>query len=113
MVRSHGQTHLFLWLDIDDFLRCSKRHPETASFEDFIEAKEFNIGYRNNLVFIVDKEAKYSASSNFYLRTTARFAIFLASFRNRKNALSWIYFMIIWRQGYRRKKERKISRELS
>lgn len=47
--------------------------------DDFIEAKEFNIDYRNNLAFISDKEAKYSASSNFYLKTTARFAIFLAS----------------------------------
>ncbi|KAA2241516.1 AAA family ATPase [Chitinophaga agrisoli] len=47
--------------------------------EDFMEAKEFNIDYRNNLAFISDKEAKYSASSNFYLKTTARFAIFLAS----------------------------------
>jgi hypothetical protein len=47
--------------------------------DDFIAAREFNIDYRNNLAFIADKEAKYSASSNFYLKTTARFAIFLAS----------------------------------
>lgn len=47
--------------------------------DDFIEAKEFHVDYRNNLAFIADKEAKYSASSNFYLKTTARFAIFLAS----------------------------------
>jgi hypothetical protein len=47
--------------------------------DDFILAKEFNIDYRNNLAFIADKDAKYSASSNFYLKTTARFAIFLAS----------------------------------
>ena len=47
--------------------------------EDFKAAKEFNIDYRNNLAFIADKEAKYSASSNFYLKTAARFAIFLAS----------------------------------
>jgi len=46
---------------------------------DFIEAKEFNIDYRNNLAFISDKNARYSASSNFYLKNTARFAIFLAS----------------------------------
>lgn len=46
---------------------------------DFMEAKEFHIDYRNNLAFIADKEARYSASSNFYLKTTARFAIFLAS----------------------------------
>jgi hypothetical protein len=47
--------------------------------DDFIAAKEFNIDYRNNLAFISDKDAKYSASSNFYLKTAARYAIFLAS----------------------------------
>ncbi len=47
--------------------------------QDFKAAKEFNIDYRNNLAFIADKDAKYSASSNFYLKTAARFAIFLAS----------------------------------
>ncbi|MCD6011142.1 MAG: hypothetical protein K0Q79_1004 [Flavipsychrobacter sp.] len=47
--------------------------------DEFISAKEFHIDYRNNLAFIADKDAKYSASSNFYLKTTARFAIFLAS----------------------------------
>lgn len=47
--------------------------------DDFIAAKEFNIDYRNNLAFISDKDAKYSASSNFYLKTAARFALFLAS----------------------------------
>lgn len=52
--------------------------------DDFIEAKEFNIDYRNNLAFISDKEAKYSASSNFYLKTSARFAIFLASLEIKK-----------------------------
>jgi septal ring factor EnvC (AmiA/AmiB activator) len=36
--------------------------------EDFKAAKEFNIDYRNNLAFIADKDAKYSASSNFYLK---------------------------------------------
>ncbi|MGS4347107.1 hypothetical protein ACKUSY_16265 [Myroides odoratus] len=47
--------------------------------KDFFEAKEFNIDYRNNLAFISDKNAKYSASSSFYLKNSARFAIFLAS----------------------------------
>ncbi len=46
---------------------------------EFFEATEFHIDYRNNLAFISDKEAKYSASSSFYLKTSARFAIFLAS----------------------------------
>ncbi|RTZ01959.1 AAA family ATPase [Flavobacterium sp. GSP6] len=47
--------------------------------KDFFEAKEFHIDYRNNLAFISDKNAKYSASSSFYLKNSARFAIFLAS----------------------------------
>lgn len=47
--------------------------------QEFVEAKEFNIDYRNNIAFISDKDAKYSASSNFYLKTAARYSIFLAS----------------------------------
>jgi hypothetical protein len=47
--------------------------------DDFYEAKEFHIDYRNNIAFIADKQAKYSASSSFYLKTSARYAIFLAS----------------------------------
>lgn len=47
--------------------------------KDFVEAREFNVDYRNNIAFISDKDARYSASSNFYLKTAARYAIFLAS----------------------------------
>jgi len=47
--------------------------------KDFFEAKEFHIDYGNNLAFIADKNAKYSASSSFYLKNSARYAIFLAS----------------------------------
>ncbi|MCC7302530.1 MAG: AAA family ATPase [Bacteroidia bacterium] len=47
--------------------------------DEFFEAKEFHIDYRNNIAFIADKEAKYSASSSFYLKTSARYAIFFAS----------------------------------
>lgn len=46
---------------------------------EFFQAKEFHIDYRNNMAFISDKDAKYSASSSFYLKTSARFAIFLSS----------------------------------
>jgi len=52
--------------------------------KDFVEAKEFNVDYRNNLAFISDKDARYSASSNFYLKTAARYAIFLASLEIKK-----------------------------
>tara|TARA_B100000378_G_scaffold103846_1_gene82806 strand:+ start:2604 stop:4517 length:1914 start_codon:yes stop_codon:yes gene_type:complete len=47
--------------------------------DDFFEAEEFHIDFRNNLAYISDKEAKYSASSSFYLKISARFSIFLAS----------------------------------
>ena len=47
--------------------------------DDFFEAKEFHIDYSNNIAFISDKNVKYSASSSFYLKTSARFSIFLAS----------------------------------
>lgn len=47
--------------------------------EEFKNANEFYIDYANNIAFLSNKYAKYSASSNFYLKVTARFAIFLAS----------------------------------
>jgi len=46
---------------------------------EFFQAKEFHIDYKTNIAFISDKGAKYSASSNFYIKASARFAIFLAS----------------------------------
>lgn len=47
--------------------------------EEFTKATEFNIDYKNNLAFISDRNERYSSSSNFYLKTSARYAIFLAS----------------------------------
>jgi hypothetical protein len=47
--------------------------------KDFYQAKEFQIDFRNNIAFISDKDAKYSASSSFYLKISARFSLFLAS----------------------------------
>ncbi len=47
--------------------------------DDFKNASEFFIDYSNNMAFLSSKFSKYSASSNFYLKVTARFAIFLAS----------------------------------
>lgn len=47
--------------------------------EDFYEAKQFHIDFRNNIAYISDKDAKYSASSSFYLKISARFSLFLAS----------------------------------
>lgn len=47
--------------------------------EEFKNANEFFIDYSNNITFLSNKYSRYSASSNFYLKVTARFAIFLAS----------------------------------
>lgn len=47
--------------------------------DDFKNASEFYIDYSNNIAFLSSKFSKYSASSNFYLKVAARFAIFLAS----------------------------------
>jgi len=47
--------------------------------DEFKNANEFYIDYTNNISFLSNKFSKYSASSNFYLKISARFAIFLAS----------------------------------
>ena len=47
--------------------------------DEFKNASDFYIDYSNNIAFLSNKFSKYSASSNFYLKVTARFSIFLAS----------------------------------
>lgn len=47
--------------------------------DEFKNANEFTIDFSNNIAFLSNKYSKYSASSNFYLKVAARFAIFLAS----------------------------------
>lgn len=47
--------------------------------DEFKNASDFFIDYSNNMTFLSNKFSKYSASSNFYLKVSARFAIFLAS----------------------------------
>lgn len=47
--------------------------------DEFKNANDFFIDYSNNITFLSNKFSKYSASSNFYLKVSARFAIFLAS----------------------------------
>jgi hypothetical protein len=47
--------------------------------EEFKSASDFFIDYSNNISFLSNKFSKYSASSNFYLKVSARFSIFLAS----------------------------------
>lgn len=47
--------------------------------EEFVKATQFTVDYRNNIAFISDRNERYSSSSNFYLKTSARYAIFFAS----------------------------------
>lgn len=47
--------------------------------DEFKNADDFHVDFSNNIAFLSSKYAKYSASSNFYLKISARFAIFLAS----------------------------------
>lgn len=47
--------------------------------DEFKNASDFFIDYSNNIAFLSNKFSKYSASSNFYLKVSARFSIFLAS----------------------------------
>ncbi len=47
--------------------------------DEFKNAEDFHIDFSNNIAFLSSKYAKYSASSNFYLKIAARFALFLAS----------------------------------
>ncbi|OAV66755.1 hypothetical protein Barb4_02759 [Bacteroidales bacterium Barb4] len=47
--------------------------------DEFKNARDFFIDYSNNIAFLSNRYSKYSASSNFYLKVSARFALFLAS----------------------------------
>ena len=47
--------------------------------QEFTNANDFIVDFSNNIVYLSNKYAKYSASSNFYLKIVARFAIFLSS----------------------------------
>lgn len=47
--------------------------------DEFKQARDFSIDYSNNITYLSKKFSKYSASSNFYLKVSARFALFLAS----------------------------------
>lgn len=46
--------------------------------QEFTNADDFYVDFSNNIVYLSNKHSKYSASSNFYLKVVARFAIFMA-----------------------------------
>ena len=49
--------------------------------EDFMRAQDFVIDYNQNMAYISDQRNKLSASSAFYLKMVARFAILFASLK--------------------------------
>ena len=49
--------------------------------EDFIKAQEFVIDYSQNMAYISNQRIKLSASSAFYLKMVARFALLFASLK--------------------------------
>lgn len=46
---------------------------------DFARASDFHVEFANNMVYLSEKYAKYSASSTFFLKLVARYALFFAS----------------------------------
>ena len=57
------------------------KHDELRQLE-FQSADDFTIDYKQNIAYISNQYIKLSASSGFYLKMAARFAIFLASLKN-------------------------------
>lgn len=57
------------------------KHDELRQAE-FQSVDDFTIDYKQNIAYISNQYIKLSASSGFYLKMAARFAIFLASLKN-------------------------------
>lgn len=53
-------------------------HDESRQ-EQFMQADDFKVNYKQNLAYISNQRVKLSASSEFYLKMAARFALFFAS----------------------------------
>ena len=54
-------------------------HKDLNREEGFKEARALKIDYSSNSIYVDDKLKRFSASSNFYLKNTVRFALFFAS----------------------------------
>ncbi|WP_415376405.1 hypothetical protein [Patiriisocius sp. Uisw_017] len=54
-------------------------HEDLNREDGFKEAKSLHIDYGSNSIYVDDKQKRFSASSNFYLKNTVRFALFFAS----------------------------------
>ena len=49
---------------------------------EFRNATDFTMNFKQNMAYLTDQHIKLSASSSFYLKMAARFALFLASLHN-------------------------------
>lgn len=47
--------------------------------QEFMDASDFYVDFSNNIAYLSNRFSKYSASSSFYLKIVARFALFLSS----------------------------------
>jgi len=54
-------------------------HEDLNREDGFKDSKSLRIDYGSNSIYIDDKQKRFSASSNFYLKNTVRFALFFAS----------------------------------
>lgn len=54
-------------------------HHDQDRQAEFMKAQKFVIAYNQNMAYITDRYSKLSASSSFYLKMVARFALFLTS----------------------------------
>ena len=54
-------------------------HHDQDRQAEFMKARKFVIAYNQNMAYITDRYSKLSASSSFYLKMVARFALFLTS----------------------------------
>ncbi|MBR1491273.1 MAG: AAA family ATPase [Bacteroidaceae bacterium] len=54
-------------------------HSDQERQAEFMKAQKFVIAYNQNIAYITDRYSKLSASSSFYLKMVARFALFFTS----------------------------------
>ncbi len=54
-------------------------HEDLNREDGFKEAESLKIDYGSNSIYVDDRQKRFSASSNFYLKNTVRFALFFAS----------------------------------
>lgn len=54
-------------------------HSDQDRQAEFMKAQKFVIAYNQNMAYITDRHSKLSASSSFYLKMVARFALFFTS----------------------------------